>query len=220
MTDKTSLFELSKLPQPFGVILLVLSLILLLSPYLSGADFGVFKVPNFAPGAKKWLKVIGPILFIMCILSFIPTIPSPSKQGSLNITEQRQGAENIASEWFAAYLSGDAATVVKLSSTPFYFDNEILLRPSDIRKQYEDLFSGKGGNWKNAKIASMKTQTIAELKQQGYDTNRDRVLRNLNLRDEDFAVSLSVSIQYGEPEGLLLFIRSTENGLRVAAMWG
>lgn len=70
--DKSSLFKLSGLPDPFGVVLLSFSFILLLAPYFSGADFGLFKIPTFTLGAKKWLKVIGPVIFLTCMLSFIP----------------------------------------------------------------------------------------------------------------------------------------------------
>lgn len=72
--DKTSVFEWSTLPTPFGVVLLILALIFLLSPYFSGADFGVFKIPIFTPAAKRWLKVIGPIVFCLCVAIFLPII--------------------------------------------------------------------------------------------------------------------------------------------------
>jgi formylglycine-generating enzyme required for sulfatase activity len=70
--EKWSLFKLSGLPDPFGVVLLSFSFILLLAPYFSGADFGLFKIPIFTESAKRWLKILGPIVFCLCILSFIP----------------------------------------------------------------------------------------------------------------------------------------------------
>lgn len=74
MNDKVSLFKLSGLPDPFGIVLLIFSFILLLSPYFSGADFGIFKVPLFTPLTKKWLKLIGPIIFFLCVFSFLPIV--------------------------------------------------------------------------------------------------------------------------------------------------
>src|SRR5262245_20397149 len=69
--DKLSLFKLTGIPDPFGVVLLVFSFILFLAPYFSGADFGLFKIPA-SLAEKKWLKVIGPVVFVACVLSFIP----------------------------------------------------------------------------------------------------------------------------------------------------
>lgn len=70
--NRVSFFELSGLPVPFGVVLLSFSFILLLAPYFSGADFGLFKIPDFTLQAKKVLKIIGPVLFLLCVLSFVP----------------------------------------------------------------------------------------------------------------------------------------------------
>lgn len=137
-----------------------------------------------------------------------------------DLSELRQEAEKIASDWMAAWLRGDAATVVKLSSTPFYFDQEILLQTADISRQFEKLFLEKGQLWKSLRIMSIKTQTITELQQGGYDTRRDRVLKNLYLRDEDFSVMVTTAKDIGgSSEGLLIFLRKTDSGLRVAGMW-
>jgi hypothetical protein len=75
MKDYVSLFKFSGLPDSFGVILLAFTFILVLAPYFSGADFGLFKVPLFTTAAKKWLKIIGPVIFVTCVFSFIPVIP-------------------------------------------------------------------------------------------------------------------------------------------------
>src|SRR4051812_24372771 len=86
--DKVSLFRLLGWPDPFGVVLLSLFLILLLAPYFSGADFGLFKVPMFTEGAKKWLRIIGPIMFIVCAVSFVPIIPArPSVDGKTTMVD-------------------------------------------------------------------------------------------------------------------------------------
>jgi hypothetical protein len=76
MMDKSSLFKILGWPESFTVVLLIFTFILLLAPYFSGADFGVFKIPTFTPSAKRWLKFIGPFLFIICASSFIPIFPA------------------------------------------------------------------------------------------------------------------------------------------------
>ncbi|HYX72438.1 MAG TPA: hypothetical protein VE732_06690, partial [Nitrososphaera sp.] len=80
MVDRTSLFKLSGLPESFGAIILIFSFILLLAPYFSGADFGIFKIPTFTSSAKKWLKIIGPLLSTVCIVSYLPIIPTATMQ--------------------------------------------------------------------------------------------------------------------------------------------
>ena len=80
--DRSSLFKLSGLPDSFGVVLLSFSFILLLAPYFSNADFGLFKIPNFTQPAKKWLKILGPVMFLACILSFMPFFPVNNKADS------------------------------------------------------------------------------------------------------------------------------------------
>jgi len=67
--EKISLLKLLGLPSEFGLALLILSLILLLAPYFAGHDFGVFKIPPFKYVVKKKLKIIGPILFILILIS-------------------------------------------------------------------------------------------------------------------------------------------------------
>jgi hypothetical protein len=79
MTDKLSLFKLLGLPEPFGVVLLTISFVLFLAPFLSGKDFGVIIIPEFKHATKKRLKKVGPIVFIICLLLFFPLIPIDHK---------------------------------------------------------------------------------------------------------------------------------------------
>lgn len=59
------------------MLLLTFSFILLLAPYFSGADFGLFKIPQFTDSARKKLKIIGPIVFLALVMSFVPMIRVP-----------------------------------------------------------------------------------------------------------------------------------------------
>src|SRR5215467_5546545 len=70
--EHISLFKLSGLPDPFGVVVLIFSFILLLSPYLSGSDFGVFKIPMFGDPVRKWLKIVGPAAFLVVVFCYLP----------------------------------------------------------------------------------------------------------------------------------------------------
>lgn len=69
---RQSVFGLLELPNDFGVVLLILTLILALVPYLSGKDFGIFKVPPFSIRARRVLLVVGPVAFASVIFLFVP----------------------------------------------------------------------------------------------------------------------------------------------------
>jgi len=75
-----NILDVLRIPPEFGLILLTLSLILFLSPYFSGVDFGVIKIPKLNSKTKKRLKIIGPILFVSAVSLFVPFWPQPDTQ--------------------------------------------------------------------------------------------------------------------------------------------
>jgi len=85
------------LPETFAVLLLTFSFILLLAPYFSGADFGLFKIPQFTDSARKKLKIIGPIVFLALVMSFVPLIPGrvakPNESNPVNNTNKPDGPD-------------------------------------------------------------------------------------------------------------------------------
>jgi hypothetical protein len=56
-------------------IIFAFCLVLLLSPYFGGLDFGFFRIPQFSVGANRILKWVGPIAFGAIVFSFIPLWP-------------------------------------------------------------------------------------------------------------------------------------------------
>ncbi|HST20134.1 MAG TPA: tetratricopeptide repeat protein [Blastocatellia bacterium] len=84
--DKTSIIKLLGLPEAFAVVLLILSLIIALAPYLPGKDFGVIKIPEFTLNTQNRLKVIGPIIFLVSLVLFLPlmTVPVPVPPSNIN----------------------------------------------------------------------------------------------------------------------------------------
>ncbi|HEX8161849.1 MAG TPA: hypothetical protein VF538_08260 [Pyrinomonadaceae bacterium] len=84
--EKVSLIKLLGLPEAFGGTLIAFFFILLLSPYFSGADFGILKVPAFTDLAKKWLRLIAPILFASSVFIYLPIFPKEQNENTvLNI---------------------------------------------------------------------------------------------------------------------------------------
>jgi hypothetical protein len=75
LKDKISIIKFLGLPDAFTAVLLTIGLILSLAPYFSGADFGLFKIPQFTDSARKKLKIIGPVIFLVLVMLFLPLIP-------------------------------------------------------------------------------------------------------------------------------------------------
>lgn len=92
LEDKVSTIKLVGLPETFAVVLLTFSFVLLLAPYFSGADFGLFKIPQFTDQARKKLKIIGPLLFLASGLLFAPLIPRAAPTTPVSGNELHQTA--------------------------------------------------------------------------------------------------------------------------------
>lgn len=72
----SSVFELLRLPVTFQVLLCTFFFILLLAPYFSGSNFGLFQVPTFTPRGQKRLRLMGPALFALVLGCFVPLTPA------------------------------------------------------------------------------------------------------------------------------------------------
>ena len=60
------------LPSEVQVLLCVLTITLFLTPYLSGTDLGILKIPVVGDAARVRLKWIGPALLAILIVCFLP----------------------------------------------------------------------------------------------------------------------------------------------------
>lgn len=74
MNNKKSVISWLGIPQAFGSVLLSLSLILTLTPYLAGTDFGIFKVPDLNANSRKTFQWLGPVFLLGSCLLFVPLI--------------------------------------------------------------------------------------------------------------------------------------------------
>ncbi len=72
MTDCLNIITFLGLPEKLGIGFVAFCFILFLSPYFSGKDFGIFKVPDFSISTRKTLKYSGPIIFFSSLFIFIP----------------------------------------------------------------------------------------------------------------------------------------------------
>jgi len=140
------------------------------------------------------------------------------EQPQVEPIDPRVAAEKIAGEWLGAWLGGDVDAFLRLSTVPFYFDQEIVLSKADLRSKYLALFEEKGDFWRDLQVASIKVQTAQELKQVGYDLSKDRIFGNMNLSLEDFAVTIMVEVD-GREEGVLLVIRRIPDAYEIVGLW-
>ena len=75
MTHRQSTYAKLGLPGAFGEAVLILTLVLLLAPYLAGADLGIFKIPELSVPAQHFLRYLGPVLFCAAVLLYYPIWP-------------------------------------------------------------------------------------------------------------------------------------------------
>ncbi len=80
--QRVSFFSLLKLPDTVNV-LLIFAFILLISPYLSGSDFGIFKIPSFSANLLQLLRIAGPIIFVVTLILFLPLWRKPLDKESM-----------------------------------------------------------------------------------------------------------------------------------------
>jgi len=98
MVEKTfSIIEILGLPSALGASLLLFALILSVAPWLPGADFGIFKIPDFADSVKRCLRILGPVIFILAILFHLPIFPGHTTTKATDEPSHR-AKPNAASE--------------------------------------------------------------------------------------------------------------------------
>jgi hypothetical protein len=78
MQKGDSVLQWLGLPSEFGIALLVVSFALAVAPYLTGADFGVVKVPALELRIRKRLRWVGPLALLISILLHIPALAKDS----------------------------------------------------------------------------------------------------------------------------------------------
>jgi hypothetical protein len=95
--DRRSTFSLIGLPTKFGEVLLVLALLFLVSPYIPGSDWGVVKIPILSPGPLHIAKILGPIVFVLCVCLFVPIWKNRTGAGTPDSDDSEPTGELIDS---------------------------------------------------------------------------------------------------------------------------
>lgn len=113
--ENINLLKLLGLPDSFANTLLMISLALLMVPYCSGKDFGVFKIPEFSARARTRLQYGSPLLLFAMLFAFAP-IFAPLRSGT--------AATDFAAKGFEALNLG------QLSQARYSFRRAAELAPS------------------------------------------------------------------------------------------
>ncbi len=137
-----------------------------------------------------------------------------STQSIPQIQQQQQQARELVKEFLIAYQKNDHSTISAMSNTPYYFINEIIIRREEIFNKWKLVFSQKAANFQ---IKTRKAKTIAELKKEGIDRERGRIIESLHLSDEDIAIELNWSLP--DYQGIMtLFTRRADSELKLAGI--
>lgn len=123
-----STYQSLGIPDPVSATFVALFIILTLSSWAAGQDFGIFKIPNFNNTTKKRLKIIGPLLLTFSLLAFIPFWSSTSKISSQEDPTWKRNYQLFASRPFP-----DGTIRSEDKNSPDYGGRDIVFRPELIR---------------------------------------------------------------------------------------
>lgn len=76
--ERQSIATALGIPDGFGAILLAIPLVLCIAAFfapLAGHDFGLIRVPDLSPEARRKLRVVGPVAFLCAVLIYVPILP-------------------------------------------------------------------------------------------------------------------------------------------------
>jgi hypothetical protein len=151
---RKSTYELIGLPKEFGVILLTFGFILLVSPFMSGSDFGIFQVPQFNQGIQKTLRVAGPTVFAILVLLFVPIwkerVELSEESGSSAMDAYDRMRRVLARLGRSAnglpMVDGKPipGTLTKYYEHYLAIAEFVLQRPGDVRGAYEQVWNHGG----------------------------------------------------------------------------
>jgi hypothetical protein len=115
--SKMNILSSLGLPTEFGIVLLLLALILLLAPYFSDHDFGIFKIPLFKNSLQRRLKIVGPVIMLIVLGLHVPfmQVKNGAKEKTNALKEESTISEKDRPS-ATAPVSSEAATAIFMES--------------------------------------------------------------------------------------------------------
>ncbi|MDA0339538.1 MAG: hypothetical protein O2910_06830 [Proteobacteria bacterium] len=148
-----------------------------------------------------------------------PSSGSPVEQAPATINELRREAEIIAAQYFEAMQTSDLESLMRLSKPPFFLDQEVGLTASALRQGYTDAIDQRRERPRDPlTVSRLLSGTIGDLKAQGTISSNDRMLRAMNLKDDDLVVAMFFKVRDSE-EGVAFYFRRLSNSVELAGLW-
>ncbi len=168
--QRVSTYDQLGLPEPLAIAFTLASLALVLTPYLPGADFGLFRVPRLEHSVARRLKILGPVLLGLCVVGFVPMWSGDAPR------EPRYSIEFENVSLAAAVLDLDRrATEVEIALSPELASGKIATKPFSISlegatlSEVLDAFSNKAAGavplaWRlSGRTVIIEAQTPSQL---------------------------------------------------------
>ena len=127
------------------------------------------------------------------------------------LIKHMQRARRLAEDYLNAYQNNNIDKIMQISATPFYFLHEILFRPEDISRRFEEVFSQKAANFY---VEAIEAKTIGELIRGDINRELRRIIESLNLSHEEIIIEITWSLPNYQGK-LFLFTRWIDDDLRL-----
>ena len=186
-----SLLKVSGLPESFAVVLLTFAFILVLVPYFSAHDFGIFKIPQLSPRADRWCRLVAPLSLGFLILASVPFF-----QPSENVAAARE-YEKRAYETFRKKRWGETRAA--------------FIRAAGLAPSTQE--------WEIEKCQWFYNAALAAEYQQDWAAASDLYGKSLKLVPEDPQIHASLSRVLIEMKRWVDARNSTDAALRLASAW-
>jgi hypothetical protein len=127
--EKVGVYTILQIPESVSTTLVTVAVALALSPYASGMDLGVLKVPNLSERIKWNLKFFGPLLLVTMLVAYIPLFTKDDEsRGGNEDTDTPDADTKEYSQRFHLDVSGAnnraSGELIRISSS----DDELLKR--------------------------------------------------------------------------------------------
>lgn len=90
--DKISTYALVGIPEQLAITFTLIALALALAPWVEGIEIGPLKVPKLSIGQRQFLRIVGPIAFLILMIGFAKTW-SIAKPAASTLPEMPTGEE-------------------------------------------------------------------------------------------------------------------------------
>jgi hypothetical protein len=122
-------------------------------------------------------------------------------------------AEKMTNDFINAFKSQNIDAIMSLVSIPFFNDHNIKTSMSEVRIAFQTTMQEKAGG-SFPEVNSIKVRTVKEWKDAGILNENDRILKSLNISDDDYYSSVELG-----KDALAIAFRIVDHKLKIAGIW-